>query len=580
MSEKLAESKQKRLQKIIHVFFKYRVIQNLSKQENPDQVRTAFEVLGPTFIKIGQLLSVRTDLLSPTFLDAFKSLQDNVKSDDYESVKALVEKELQQPLTNVFTSFAQTPIASASIGQAHLATLHSGEEVIVKVQHPGTIEAIQTDLALFEKALPLIRYIPESNVVDLKNVLKELRRSLDDETDFLKETKNAQEFYKKNHHWEQVVVPKVYTDYCTTKIIVLEFMKGQSIRYLLTQKDDYPTAFSGTAKQLKVAIGTLLIKSFMKQVFEDGFFHADPHPGNLFYQELPPTEKTHPVFHIKEKNGVIGGIDYSLKWKDTGVSADYHLVFLDFGMMGHLDEHMRKLLTDALISLYTQDTQKVGKAVLRLCQQEGPFDEHSFYKELQLFVEDYYNRPIKDIDLQDVLQQVITICHNHNLQVNRQITMLVKAFATLEGVVEALDPTLSLMEVTQTFAEKYFFQQLNWGEELKKSSLDVAKSLRALLKLPDHTLTLLDTLTAGKGQIKLTYGQQDQLLDRVDKMVNRLAVSLLLAAVILGSSLLIVARPEPNDFIHRLGILGYVITFVIIFCAVFRYLYDKLKKRK
>ena len=208
MTEQTAPSRKGRLKQIVQVFLKYKVVQNISKQQHPEMVRQAFEELGPTFIKIGQMLSVRNDLLSSTFVDEFKQLQDNVKSDPFPKVKALLETELQQPLTEVFSAFDEIPVASASIGQAHRANLISGKEVIVKVQHPGIIAAIQVDLDLFEKALPLVRAIPEANVVDLKSVLSEVRRSLANETNFLQEMKNAQEFYRNNHQDPQLALPK------------------------------------------------------------------------------------------------------------------------------------------------------------------------------------------------------------------------------------------------------------------------------------------------------------------------------------------------------------------------------------
>jgi ubiquinone biosynthesis protein len=576
--EQETPSKKKRLRQIIQVFLKYKVIQNLSKQQDPIAVRKAFEELGPTFIKIGQMLSVRSDLLSETFTNEFKHLQDNVKSDPFDQVKSLLEAEWGQSLTDIFTNFHEVPLASASIGQAHRGTLKDGTEVVVKVQHPGIIAAIQVDLDLFEKAIPLIRYIPETNVVDLKSVLQEVRRSLDNETNFLKETKNAQEFYRYNHHWQQIEVPKVYPQWCTHKVIVMDFMPGENLNCLLARKNNEQFFPNQTVKEIKKEIGTLLVENFMKQVFEDGFFHADPHPGNLFLQQLDPMQQTAP-FHVKKKVGVLGGVDYTLKWQDEESLPPYRLIFLDFGMMGHLDQTLRSRLADALIALYTQDTQQVGRAVLRLCRQEKNFDEVDFYQDLQSFVENYYNMPIKDIDLQQVLAEVITICHDNHLQMHRDITLLIKAFGTLEGVIEALDPQLSMMEVTQPFAQKYFLQQLNLEDEMKKSLLAGAKSLQAISQLPDRTLAAVNTLATGKHRLNVEIRHQQQLLDRFDQMINRLVIGIILAAVILGSSLLVVASPSQGDFVHKMGIFGYCIAFGAILLVAGKYFYDRFRKK-
>ncbi|WP_291293427.1 AarF/UbiB family protein [Enterococcus sp.] len=576
--EQESPSKKKRLRQIVQVFLKYRVLQNLSKQQNPVAVREAFEELGPTFIKIGQMLSVRSDLLSEAFTNEFKHLQDNVKSDPFPQVQALLEAEWQQPLTAIFSTFQEVPLASASIGQAHRGTLKDGKEVVVKVQHPGIISAIQVDLDLFEKAIPLIRHIPETNVVDLKSVLHEVRRSLDNETNFLQETKNAQEFYHFNHHWQQIEIPKVYPQWCTRKVIVMDYMEGENLNCLLARKNNEQFFPNRTVKEIKKEVGTLLVENFMKQVFEDGFFHADPHPGNLFLQPLDPNQQNAP-FHVKKKVGVLGGVDYSLKWQDEETLPPYRLIFLDFGMMGHLDQTLRSRLADALIALYTQDTQQVGRAVLRLCRRERNFDEVDFYQDLQSFVENYYNMPIKDIDLQKVLAEVITICHDNHLQMHRDITLLIKAFGTLEGVIEALDPQLSMMEVTQPFAQKYFLQQLDLEEEMKKSLLASAKSLRALSQLPDRTLAAVNTLATGKHRLNIEIRHQKQLLDRFDQMINRLVIGIILAAVILGSSLLVVANPQQGGFVHQMGIFGYCIAFLAIVAVAGKYFYDRFRKK-
>ncbi|WP_368251659.1 ABC1 kinase family protein [Enterococcus sp. 2201sp1_2201st1_B8_2201SCRN_220225] len=560
------KSKSQRLKEILKVFHHYKVIQNFSRQENPQAVRDAFEHLGPTFIKIGQLLSVRTDLLTTAYIQTFKSLQDSVKSDPFDQVKTLLEAEWQLPLAELFESFEETAFASASIGQAHHACLKGGQKVVVKVQHPGIIADINADLALFEKALPLIAYVPESNVIDLKSALQDVRRSLDDETDFLKETHYGERFYQLNNGWQNVAVPKFYPAFCTSKVIVMETMTGQSLRGLLEANGQALFKGNITNQEIKKEVALLLIKSFMKQVFEDGFFHADPHPGNLLLNATPITS-----FATKEKVGVFAGVDYQLKWQDKAKIPDYQLVYLDFGMMGTLPDYLRRQLIDALLALYTQDNQQMGEAVLHLCRVEGTFDEDAFYRELGSFLEHYYNLPLIEIDIQAVLSEVIQICHHNNLQMSPEVTMLIKALSTLEGVVEELDPALSLMEVIQPYAENYYVKQLDLADSIKRLGLDAIKSSKSLPKLPARTLQALETITRGKTHVTFSLKEQKHVLNRFEALLNRLVLALVLSGLFIASALLLTSASQGlTSLTQKLGFVGFIAATVLTLFLLFQ----------
>ncbi|MDT2757391.1 AarF/UbiB family protein [Enterococcus asini] len=560
------KSKSQRLKEILKVFHHYKVIQNFSRQENPQAVREAFEQLGPTFIKIGQLLSVRTDLLTTAYIQAFKSLQDSVKSDPFDQVKTLLEAEWQLPLAELFESFEETAFASASIGQAHHACLKGGQKVVVKVQHPGIIADINADLALFEKALPLIAYVPESNVIDLKSALQDVRRSLDDETDFLKETHYGERFYQLNNGWQNVAVPKFYPAFCTSKVIVMETMTGQSLRGLLEANGQALFKGNITNQEIKKEVALLLIKSFMKQVFEDGFFHADPHPGNLLLNATPTTS-----FATKEKVGVFAGVDYQLKWQDKAKIPDYQLVYLDFGMMGTLPDYLRRQLIDALLALYTQDNQQMGEAVLHLCRVEGTFDEDAFYRELGSFLEHYYNLPLIEIDIQAVLSEVIQICHHNNLQMSPEVTMLIKALSTLEGMVEELDPALSLMEVIQPYAENYYVKQLDLADSIKRLGLDAIKSSKSLPKLPARTLQALETFNRGKTHVTFSLKEQNNVLNRFEALINRLVLALVLSGLFIASALLLTSASQGlTSLTQKLGFVGFMTATALTLFLLFQ----------
>lgn len=572
-----------RLAEIIRVFINYNVVPNFVQQKNPEQVKKAFEELGPTFIKIGQMLSVREDLLSSAFTQTFKTLQDSVPSDTFSTVKKTIETELSLSLSDIFDDFSKSPFASASMGQAHRAKLKNGDSVVVKIQHPNIAEEIRLDLQLFERAIPLIKYIPETSVVDLKGVLQEVKRSLINEMDFLKESQNGEQFYQKNNGWKEIRSPKIYDAFCSKKVIVMEEMSGKNLNHLMNAENKTETFITGIQnKQLKQEVAKLLVENFMKQVFDDGFFHADPHPGNLLFHVLTKEEQTQAsrkteIVHEKE----FGSFAFRASTSTEDPVAPYTINYIDFGMMGHLSAGLRQKLTQAVLALYTKDAYRIEKAVLRLCQQEGSFDESRFHQELTSFLEQYYDSPIDEINLQEVFTHVVTICHQNNLQFDRDITLLLKAFGTLEGVIRVLDPEVSLMEVASPFAQHYFLTHLDVEDTLKQSGLDLLEGMKAAPKIPQQLHHLLEMLTSGQGKVNLELKKQDKLLSRIESMINRLVFGMILAALIVGSSLLVQAAPVENaEVVSLLGIFTYAIAaFVIIFLAIDA-LIQMYKKRK
>ncbi|WP_251844342.1 ABC1 kinase family protein [Enterococcus durans] len=572
-----------RLAEIIKIFIKYNVVPNFVQQKNPEQVKTAFEELGPTFIKIGQMLSVRDDLLSTKFTKTFKTLQDSVPSDSYLTVKKTIESELDLLIEDIFEEFTKAPFASASMGQAHHAKLKNGDTVVVKVQHPNIAEEIMLDLQLFERALPLIKYIPETSVVDLNGVLQEVRRSLTNELDFFKESKNGVLFYEKNDHWQEIRSPKIYEAFCSKKVIVMEAMPGENLNHLMNITADEPPLIEGyDNQQLKQSIAKLLVENFMKQVFDDGFFHADPHPGNILFHLLTPDELSHSqTTETKKRQKEFHSISVTATSRITKQAAPYTLNYIDFGMMGQLSLTLRQRLTEAVIALYTKDNYRIEKAVLRLCQQEGSFDESNFHQELATFLEQYTDSSIEEIEIQEVFTQIVVICHQNNLQFDRDITLLLKAFSTLEGVIRVLDPEMSLMEIATPFAQNYFFTHLEIEETLKKTGLDLLSGLKTAPKLPQQLHHLLEIWTSGQGKVNLEIKKQEDLLSRIENMVNRIVFGVILAALIVGASLLVQAAPDDRfNVISILGICTYAIAALVIIFLAIDSLIQLYKKRK
>lgn len=573
------QSKAARLRQIVKVVNHYSVVKNITQQKNPAEVRQAFEELGPTFIKVGQMMSVRTDIFTLDFTKELRKLQDDVKTDSFESVKTLVEKELELPLTEIFERFDEQPFASASIAQAHHAQLKNGQQVVVKVQHPGIAYEIELDLSLFEKAIPIANWVPESKVIDLKSIVKEIRVSLQNELDFQKELVLAEEFYRLNNGWKEIRAPKMEPAYSTKKVIVMELMPGKNLKELINADDDKIVQGEKNYKELKKTVSELLIEHFMKEVFEDGFFHADPHPGNILLQLISDEEnQKEQSIKSKEHQGKFGNIPYEITYSKNERLRPFRLNFIDFGMMGTITREMQSKMSNTIIAIYSKDTQRIANAVHAICKQVGSFDEEKFTDELDDFLNRYLNLPVKEIDLQKVFSQVVIICHDNNLQIDDSVTMLIKAFGTLEGVIEDLNPDLSLFEVVAPFAQKYFIQQLNLKNELQETGLDYLSTLKALPKIPSHALNALDTFAKGKGKLNLEVKNQRNFLERAEAMVNRLVIGLILSALVIGSSILVQTSPKGDTLISDLGIFGYTVAALSILFLVVESLYRRYRK--
>lgn len=373
-----------RLAQIVAVLTKHNVLLSLAEQKHPERVREAFEELGPTFIKIGQILSTRTDIVSEEFAEEFKKLQDHVKTDDFSVVAPLIEAEAGLPLTELFEKIEPKPLASASIAQVHAAVLKGGQEVVVKVQHPGIYEEMTMDIALLEKAVPLVRHIPAAGMMDPAAIVGELKRSLMNELDFTKEADNIEKFHTLNKDVSYILSPKVYREFSSQRLLVMDFMKGVKVSDYIKRADEEAAGGNTAVLAAKKRLAREIVDNYMKQIFDDGFFHADPHPGNILItlhapgtavpagdegakaEDVPRKEEGTPPPAggvPPEEEGLFGDLLPDIDVTVSGVSlgalfrqqdlfelfagraeaapsetGPERVVYIDFGMMGSLDE--------------------------------------------------------------------------------------------------------------------------------------------------------------------------------------------------------------------------------------------------
>ena len=571
-------SRRTRLLEIVRVMRNHNVITNFINQRNPREVRLAFQELGPTFIKAGQLLSTRPDLISPAFIAEMRQLQDNVEVDDFASVKATFEEQTGKKLSEVFSFFDETPFASASIGQTHRASLKDGTKVVVKIQHPEVARLIATDLALFRLALRMTKFTPDIGAINPREIFNEIRTSLLNEINTEIEIANGQEFYHYNNNDGIIRVPKVYKQYSAQKVLVNSSMPGKSIKNYLAQPISKDLAVAESQKAERKYLAQVLVNNFLKQVFEDNFFHADPHPGNILFYRLKEGDPNYQENQAKEAfsyefhgNKVV--------WAKRQPLPPYRLVYLDFGMMGRLTPSMIDGIAQIVLALNTKDIRQIGQAILAVCNQTGPVDSEDFYEELGLFLTPFMNMGLDQIDFPAMLYSVIGLCRKNNLQMKAEVTLLVKAFGSLEGLVSQLDPDLSMMDVARPLGKAYLKRKFNLKTSLEDLSFDTLQSLKATSQLPTKASKFFDVVSSGQTRFSVRYKGQDKLLDRIDHLANRIIIALVLAAIILASSLLVEGSAN-HPAIYNLGVTGYIVAIVLVALLVLDDLHKRFKKRK
>lgn len=552
--------KSRRAHEIISILRQYDVVKNIANKQNPEAVRHAFEALGPTFIKIGQMLSTRPDIVSPAYIQELSKLQDNVQADDFSVVKQTIEAAFKQPLAEVFPDFDPEPIASASMGQVHKARLKNGVLVAVKVQHPGIKASITTDLAILGRLIRWVNWLPNSQVIDPKEIFEQFKIALEKELDSRQEAQNNARFYRLNHQVGIFEVPKVYLDYCTEKIVTTEFKKGLSLKAYLHQIKARPV----DAKRRYIA--KTLVNNFMKQVFEDGFFHADPHPGNILITQANAT--------FDEFQDAARPRPFTKGEKRPG----YRLVYLDFGMMGTVDKTLVQDLAEVVIAVNAQDADKIGQGLLKICKVVGPLDKNKFFEALNEFITPYYNSGLGAIDLEEMGMQIISLCQQNNLQMNPDVSLLMKAFGTLEGIILQLDPDISMLEVARPFTRAYILKNTNFRNEFEDRILEMYQLSKDLPKVVNQLKTNLNLLERGRLKLGIDLNHRDQVLDRLEAMVNRIVIGLILAALIVGSSLLV--QKDGQTWLTDLGILGYIVAAVLIVMFLVNDLWQRWRRRR
>ncbi len=460
----------------------------------PEHIRLALEELGPTFMKLGQILSTRADLLPPEYQAEFIKLQDAAPTLPREEIEKILVAELGQPVEDLFATFDFTPLAAASIGQAHAATLLDGTQVVVKVRRPGAVEQIEEDLALLHNLAMTASHRWEfAHQYDLVGLVQDFAKTLRAELDYIREGKNAERFAKNFAHDTTIHIPHIFWKTTTAQVLTLERIYGIKMNDL--------TAIDAAGLDRSV-LAEHAAQSVLKMIFEDGFFHADPHPGNFFI----------------EANGRIG--------------------LIDFGMVGTVDENTREALIRVLLAITSQDTGRLVDAFLDLGVTQQAVDRPALQRDLDLLLSRYSGMSLGEVTVGPLLHETLSIVRRHHLQLPSNLAQLIKATIMNEGLGTQLDPSFRLTTTLVPYARRLMLRQYSpafWTKQLGQTGMDAAW---LGVELPRQMRRLLSELERGTLKMSVQPAGVEPMLHRFEAIANRIVLGVIAAAFINGLAIL------------------------------------------
>ncbi|ADU28901.1 AarF/UbiB family protein [Evansella cellulosilytica] len=498
-----------------------------------ERVRLLLEELGTTYIKLGQIASTRPDLLPPDIVKELGRLQDDVPPFSYEEASVIIEQELGEPVESLFKEFSETPLAAASIGQVHYAVLKDGTEVVVKVQRPGIIPQMETDLEIIADWARLAEtHFDWARDYGLRDIIDEIGKGMLLELDYRNEARNMERFANKSVNHEYIHIPDVYWNYTTKRILTMDYVEGIRISNL-EALDSAGYDRSLLAKRLSETI--------FHQVLIDGVFHADPHPGNVL--ALPN-----------------GGI-----------------ALLDFGMVGRLSPEKKKYAVSLIIALRNQNTKGILRAVTNMGIVHPDTNMDQLYLDVDDLREKYYDVPLEQLSLGQAIEDLFTIAFKHQIRIPTELTLLGKSLLTTEGVVVALDPTFSIFDVAEPMGKKLILDRLDPWKKIKSISMDVQDYLDLLNEVPVSLKQFLSILRHGKMKIEIDSPQTDVLMRKMDRISNRLSFSIVLLSlsIIMLGLIIGAALSGTQTILWRLPIIeiSFVISILMVvwlFFSIFR----------
>ncbi len=500
-----------------------------------ERIRRALEELGPTFTKLGQILSTRTDIIEPSIIEELSKLQDNVQTFDFEEARKIFKEELGLEFEDAFVDFNEKEIGAASIGQVYEGKLKDGEKVIVKIQRPNIENVIKSDLEILYALAKVIDEYYKDSILRISDAVEDFSISIMRELDYNIEGRNCEKFremFKKDKH---VYIPKVHWEYTSRRVLTLEKIEGIKII-----DGDEMIKRSWNPKEI-ANIGAM---AFMKQVFLHGFFHGDPHPGNIF-----------------------------------AVSKD-KISFIDFGIVGFIDNITLDLMTDIFFASVNRDMDKIISSLIELDAIEKNTNLRKLREELSFFIHYYYNMPLKRLNVSEVLNEFMRFARKNKIKLPSQFAVLAKSIVTLEGGGKTLNPDFSLSTIVKDFMREFYLNKLKPKNLFFASKSYLDEAFHDLKVIPRQIRLLLRNLEKNEIKFSIDEIKFTNLEKEINNMTNKLSISLIISSTIVGSSLVITTKIGYSVYGYPLlGIIGYVIALIMGMFLIVSILLSNKNKR-
>lgn len=508
----------------------------ITRGVTPEKLRMILEELGPTYIKLGQIMSLHSDFLPKAYCDELLKLNSDVTPMPFDDVEDVINHSYGQDWRELFQFIEEAPLGSASIAQVHRARLKNGEEVIIKVERKGIYDTMARDIGLLHRLVKLIPPVGDfKNLVDLDMVLDELWSVAQEEMDFLKEAANMDEFSRNNASVQYVTTPKLYHEYSTGHVLVMEYIDGYSL-------DDVESLQNAGYDMDE--IGTKFVNNFIKQVMDDGFFHADPHPGN-----------------VKIRDGKI--------------------VWIDMGMMGRLSEKDRHTMIKGIRGIALHGISMVENSVLEIGEFRGKPDRERLYQDLKKFIADYGTTSMGSLDVAAAIAGLVEIMKQNRISLPHGVSMLCRGLTHIQGVLAVISPDINMMQIAVNRYTEDFLKNINWKSEFQKQARIVYRSVNKGVEIPGLVTDILKEHLEGQSVVNIDLHSSEDLTNVISAAIRNIVVGLCVAALLIASSVICTTDMTPKILgIPALGFAGYAFAMVVSIFLTVRYLWSKRKKRK